>query len=106
MVTEVNIKGAKEALFGIRVSPMLTAILEFSLSHPEPQVTPRITSLAITSDGFLMGWPNDQLKEVLLGSEEDFHQNLTAICHHADLTPLETKLIIQEVYSNITDWRS
>jgi hypothetical protein len=91
----------------VPASPMFMALLDYALDSPEPRVSPRITALAITSDGFLEEWNTDRpFKEGFVGPASDFERNLRGICAHAGLKAGETKEVVAQAYSRISDWRS
>jgi hypothetical protein len=88
-------------------SAMLDAILDFALDNPKKRVSPEVTSLSITSDGFLMGWNTSRPdKEGLMGTASDLDRNLHGICAHVGLNEAETAEVVTAVYAKISDWRS
>lgn len=90
-----------------RASAMFDAILDFALENPNPRVRPQVTALAITSDGFLMGWNTDRPdKEGFMGAASDLDRNLYGICKHCGLTPEETSEVVTAFYAKVTDWRT
>lgn len=96
-----------ERVLQINVSPMFTAILDFVLENPAPRVSPRITALAITSDGFLMGWNTHRPhKEGMLGCASSLEQNILGVCGAAGLQPDEVAEVRAAVKAKIKDWRS
>ena len=53
----------------VTVSPMFTAILDYALDNQHSRTSPRIRALAITRDGFLVGWNDDNpLVQGVLGA--------------------------------------
>ena len=94
-------------VLAVSASPMFMALLDYALDNPEPRVSPRITALTVTSDGFLMSWNTAcPHKEGFVGAASDFERNLRGICAHAGLKAGETKEVVAQAYSRISDWRS
>ena len=90
----------------VRVSPLFSAVLDFALNNRTPRTTPRITALAVSSDGFLFGWNTDHSdKEGFIGSVSDFEANLQGVCAAAGLGPEDTEAIMALVFSRVADWR-
>lgn len=94
-------------IFSVQVSAMFMAILDFVLDNPDPRVTPQVTSLAITSDGFLMAWSTaSPLKEGMVGDVSSLERNLRGVCDCAGLSPAEIEATVAQAFSKIADWRS
>ena len=90
----------------VRVSPLFSAVLDFALNNRTPRTTPRITALAVSSDGFLFGWNTDHSdKEGFIGSVSDFEVNLNGICVAAGLGPKDTEAVVALAFSRVADWR-
>jgi hypothetical protein len=90
----------------IRVSPLFSAVLDFALNNRKPRTTPRITALAVSSDGFLFGWNTDHPdKEGFIGSFSDFETNLHGVCVAACLGAEDTEAVVAMAFSRVADWR-
>jgi hypothetical protein len=90
----------------VRVSPLFSAVLDHTLTNRTPRTTPRITALAVSSDGFLFGWNTDHPdKEGFIGSISDFETNLHGVCATAGLGPEDTEAIVALAFSRVADWR-
>ena len=99
----------------LRVSPRFHAILGFLLGHPE-WTSPSLLTLSVTSDGFLIGRPQDPPDpddaktprelvaavlagardlphEEMMGSAGDLLANLKGVAGAVDLTPDERKAL-------------
>ena len=97
---------ATQKVLTVQASAMFMAILDFVLDNPEPRISPKITALAVTSDGFLMSWDTDRPhKEGLVGHISDFERNLHGVCQHAGLTSDEISEAEALAWTHITDWR-
>ena len=97
---------AKKVLH-VKVSPMFEAVLDFALANPTPRITPQITALAVTSDGFLMDWNTSRpTKEGLIGHVKDFERNFYGVCTVCGLSREEATTLLAEAYTRITDWRT
>lgn len=107
MPKTVPLSPAVQKVLAVQASAMFMAILDFALGNPEKRIDPQFTALAITSDGFLMGWNTAHpMKEGLIGSASDFERNLRGICAHAGLSADETESVAAQAYGKITDWRT
>ena len=96
-----------ERVLQVSVSPMFAALLDCVLGNPAPRTSPRITALAITSDGFLMAWNTSRPdKEGMLGRADDLERNIIGVCKAAELTDEETKDVLAAAMSKIHDWRA
>lgn len=104
--TAPAIPASVQRVLAIRVSFMFAAILDFVLDNPNPCTDPQVTSLCITSDGFLMDWNTDRPhKQGFVGHVSDFDRNMVGVCEAAGLDPVEVKRVVDLAYSRITDWR-
>jgi hypothetical protein len=98
---------AIQKVLAVRVSGMFAAILDYALDNPEKRVSPEVTALSITSDGFLMGWNTSRPdKEGFMGAASDLDQNIQGVCACVRLTPEETSEVTKAIYAKISDWRS
>jgi hypothetical protein len=90
----------------VRVSPLFSAVLDYALTNRTPRTTPRITALAVSSDGFLFGWNIDHPdKEGFIGSVSDFETNLHGVCAAPGLGPEDTEAVVAMAFSRVADWR-
>ena len=89
-----------------KVSPTLAAILDYALNAPHPKTCPRIVSLAITEDGWLVAWSDrDPLTRMGLGAVSEFERNIRGVCATCELAQDETEAVVALAYSRIADWR-
>jgi len=92
-------------VLSVRVSPLFSAVLDFALNNRKPRTTPRITALAVSSDGFLFGWNTDHHdKEGFIGSVSDFETNLYGVCAAAGLGVEDTEDVVSLAFSRVADW--
>jgi len=90
----------------IRVSPLFSAVLDYALNSRRPRTTPRITALAVSSDGFLFGWNTDHHdKEGFIGSISDFETNLHGVCAAAGLGAEDAEAVVAMAFSRVANWR-
>ena len=93
-------------VLAVRVSPMFTAILDYALDNQRPRTSPRIRALAITRDGWVVGWNDDTpLVQVFIGAVSAFEANVHGVCATCGLTQEETEAVVALAYSRIADWR-
>ena len=98
--------GPVSQVLAVRVSPLFSAVLDFALNNRKPRTTPRITALAVSSDGFLFGWNTDHPdKEGFIGSISDFETNLHGVCAAAGLGAEDTEAVVAMAFSRVADWR-
>jgi len=78
-------------------SPTFCAIFEClaRVPHESRVVSPRIGSISITSDGFIIADGN------FLGSVEDLEKNLYGLCEYFGIETFEADILLK----NALDWR-
>ncbi len=90
----------------IKMAPVFGAIVQYILGESQ-WVKPRLVSLAVTSDGFLIGRPeiNGALgHEILLGDRRELERGLTELVTAASLTAEERSCLSAEVTKRIPDY--
>jgi len=93
-------------VLAVTVSPMFTAILDYALDNQRPRTSPRIKALAITRDGFLVGWNDENpLAQVFIGAVSAFEANVKGVCATCGLTQDETEVVVAFAFSRVADWR-
>ena len=93
-------------VLSVRVSPLFSAVLDHALNNRKPRTTPRITALAVSSNGFLFGWNTDHPdKEGFIGSVSDFETNLYGVCVAAGLGAEDTEVVVAMAFSRVANWR-
>jgi len=89
-------------------SPKMAALVGAIIGHDYGARDPRdgqLTSLSITSDGFLIAATSSHESGAFVGSVDDFKRNLDLLLESAKLTP-EDRQEFDRLYSqNVTDWR-
>lgn len=90
----------------IGMAPVFGAIVQYILGESQ-WVKPRLVSLVITSDGFLIGRTevNGALsREAILGNREELERGLTELATVASLTTEERSCLSAEVVKRIPDY--
>ena len=93
-------------VLAVKVSRKFTAVLDYALDNQHSRTSPRIRALAITSDGWLVGWNDrDPLTRRFLGAVSEFERNFRGVCASCGLTQDETEAVVAFAFSRIADWR-
>ena len=104
--TETQLHPAVQKILAVPASPQFMAILDFALDNPTPRISPQVTSLSVTSDGFLMMTHEGRGAQTgFVGDVEEFNQNLEGICRHCGVSANDYAHVRALAYTRITDWR-
>lgn len=94
-----------ERILKVLVSPRFAAMLDFIYSNPQPRTDNRITSMSITSDGWVMIWTTDRPdKEGLAGNKSDLYANLDGLFDVLKLTKEERREAMVIFKQRVMDW--
>ena len=91
--------------FSPKMSALVGAILDFDYGVRDGRGG-RLTSLSITSDGFVICGSTAHESGAFIGEASDLDRNLAALLQTASLTPTQAKQFATIYKSRVTDWRS